>query len=444
MVQGSTITEEHGIIHSGTDSCLSERAAPAGHIASMNLPRCRFCGSPLENSFVDLGLSPLSNSYLRAEQLNRMEPFYPLHARVCSSCFLVQVEEFERPENIFGNYSYFSSYSSTWLQHASDFAAEATRRFNLNGASRVIEIASNDGYLLQYFRQRGIAVLGIEPAENVALAARQKGVETLTKFFSVATAQELVKSAIQGDLVIGNNVLAHVPDLNDFVAGLKRVLKPGGTISLEFPHLLRLIQENQFDTIYHEHFSYFSFCTAEKILARHGLTIYDVEELSTHGGSLRIYAAHAEDGKSPSARVPELREREMQAGIRDIGTYTRFSEQVRETKRALLEFLIQAKRQRKKIVGYGAPAKGNTLLNYCGIGRDFLDFTADISPHKQNHFLPGTHIPILQPDMIRQARPDFVLILPWNLRDEITQQLAYIREWGGRFVVPIPRVEVIE
>jgi 2-polyprenyl-3-methyl-5-hydroxy-6-metoxy-1,4-benzoquinol methylase len=409
----------------------------------MTFAHCRFCGSPLEHTFVDLGLSPLSNSYLRAEQLNQMEPFYPLHARVCSSCFLVQVEEFERPQNIFGNYSYFSSYSSTWLQHASDFAAMAVERFRLNGSSRVIEIASNDGYLLQYFRKRGISVLGIEPAENVAVAAREKGIETLTKFFGVATAQHLTESGVQGDLVIGNNVLAHVPDLNDFVAGLKRVLKAGGTISLEFPHLLRLIQENQFDTIYHEHFSYFSLSTAEKILAHHGLQVYDVEELPTHGGSLRAYAAHIEDGKTTSARVSELREREMKAGVGSIGTYTCFSEQVRETKRALLEFLIGAKRQRKKIVGYGAPAKGNTLLNYCGIGRDFLDFTADISPHKQSHFLPGTHIPIFHPDMIRQARPDFVLILPWNLREEITQQLAYIREWGGRFVVPIPRVEVI-
>lgn len=409
----------------------------------MNAPHCRFCASPLEHTFADLGLSPLSNSYLRADQLNRMEPFYPLHARVCASCFLVQVEEFERPEEIFGHYSYFSSYSSTWLRHASDFAAMATQRFHLNGKSRVIEIASNDGYLLQYFHQRGISVLGVEPAENVSAVAREKGIETLTKFFGVATAQDLGRSERQGDLVIGNNVLAHVPDLNDFVAGLKLVLKRGGTISLEFPHLLRLIQENQFDTIYHEHFSYFSLWTVGKIFARHGLKIFDVEELPTHGGSLRIFACHAEEPPPASASVSELTDRELKAGITSLETYTRFGERVRETKRALLEFLIEVKRERKTIVGYGAPAKGNTLLNYCGVGRDFLDFTADISPHKQNHFLPGTHIPIFHPDMIRQTRPDFVLILPWNLRDEITQQLAHVREWGGRFVVPIPRVEVI-
>jgi 2-polyprenyl-3-methyl-5-hydroxy-6-metoxy-1,4-benzoquinol methylase len=373
-----------------------------------------------------------------------MEPFYPLHARVCNSCFLVQVEEFERPENIFGNYSYFSSYSSTWLRHASDFAAMAVERFRLNGNSRVIEIASNDGYLLQYFHQRNISVLGIEPAENVSAAAREKGIDTLTKFFGVVTAQELARSDRRGDLVIGNNVLAHVPQLNDFVAGLKLVLKPGGTISLEFPHLLHLIQENQFDTIYHEHFSYFSFYTARKILAHHGLNIYDVDELTTHGGSLRVYVCHAEQRRDISSRVSALADRELKAGINTLETYTRFGEKVRETKRALLEFLIDVKRAGKTIVGYGAPAKGNTLLNYCGIGRDFLDFTVDISPHKQNHFLPGTHIPILHPDMIRRARPDFVLILPWNLRDEIMHQLADIREWGGRFVVPIPRVEVIE
>lgn len=410
----------------------------------MKAPLCRFCASPLEHTFADLGLSPLSNSYLRADQLNRMEPFYPLHARVCGSCFLVQVEEFERPEEIFGNYSYFSSYSSTWLRHASDFAAMAVERFHLNGKSRVIEIASNDGYLLQYFHQRGISVLGVEPAENVSAVARGKGIETLTRFFGVTTAKDLAKSERLGDLVVGNNVLAHVPDLNDFVAGLKLVLKPGGTISLEFPHLLRLIEENQFDTIYHEHFSYFSLWTVGKIFARHGLKIFDVEELPTHGGSLRIFACHADDKRPTGSSVSELINREVTAGITMLETYTGFGERVRETKRALLEFLIGVKRKGKTIVGYGAPAKGNTLLNYCGIGRDFLDFTADISPHKQNHFLPGTHIPILHPDMIRQARPDFVLILPWNLRDEITQQLAHVREWGGRFVVPIPRVEVIE
>jgi len=394
---------------------------------------------------VDLGLSPLSNSYLRAEQLNQMEPFYPLHARVCSACFLVQLEEYERPENIFQDYSYFSSFSESWLRHASEYATQASGRFELNGETSVMEIGSNDGYLLQYFKFRGIPVLGIEPAENVARAAEGKGIPTISRFFGMQMARELASDGRQADLLIGNNVLAHVPDLNDFVAGMKLVLKPRGIISMEFPHLLQLIESSQFDTIYHEHFSYFSFCTAERIFQKHGLRVFDVEMIPTHGGSLRLYASDAaEDQRPTSPRVSQLRQAELSAGIHDLATYTSFAERVRETKRALLEFLIGVKRARKSIVGYGAPAKGNTLLNYCGIGRDFLDYTVDISPHKQNHFLPGTHIPIYRPDMIRKTRPDYVLILPWNLRDEIVGQLADIREWCGRFVVPIPSVEVIE
>jgi 2-polyprenyl-3-methyl-5-hydroxy-6-metoxy-1,4-benzoquinol methylase len=406
---------------------------------------CRNCEAPLRHTFVDLGMSPLSNSFLRPEQLNLMEPFYPLHARVCERCYLVQLEQFERPEKIFGEYSYFSSFSETWLRHAREFAEGAITRFHLDAQSLVVEIASNDGYLLQYFRERGIRVLGVEPAQNVAKAAEERGIPTLAKFFGVRTAGELQAAGQQADLLVANNVLAHVPDLRDFVAGLKLALKPRGIITLEFPHLLRLIQGNQFDTIYHEHFSYFSFLTAGDILARQGLTVFDVQEIPTHGGSLRVYAGHAEDdSRTPHARVAELCKLEIAAGLRQVVTYAAFGHKARETKRSLLEFLVDAKNAAKSVVGYGAPAKGNTLLNYCGIGRDFLDYTADISPHKQGRFLPGTHIPIHHPDMIRKTRPDYVLILPWNLRDEIIGQLADIRAWGGRFVIPIPATEVIE
>jgi SAM-dependent methyltransferase len=411
----------------------------------MSIPECRFCGSPLHQTFVDLGVSPLSNAYLRLEQLSQMEPFYPLHARVCGQCFLVQIEQFECPENIFGDYAYFSSYSESWLDHARQYAENMTERFRLDEKSLVVEVASNDGYLLQYFQARGMQVLGIEPAQNVALAAEKKGIRTLARFFGTRVARELQAAGQEADLIVGNNVLAHVPDLRDFVAGLKLLLKPQGTITVEFPHLLRLMEGNQFDTIYHEHFSYFSFCTAERIFGKHGLTVFDVEVIPTHGGSLRLYACHAEGGsRKPHSRVSELREREIAAGICNLETYSRFGERVRETKRALLEFLIGVKRAAKSVVGYGAPAKGNTLLNYCGIGRDFLDYTVDISPHKQNHFLPGTHIPIYHPDMIRRTQPDFILILPWNLRDEVIGQMADIRQWGGRFVVPIPFPQVIE
>lgn len=407
------------------------------------MSKCRFCDHPLENTFVNLGMSPLSNAYIKPQQINSAEKFYPLHAYVCNNCLLVQLEEFETPEEIFSDYAYFSSYSETWLDHAKKYTELVTARFNLNHNSQIVEIASNDGYLLQYFQQKGMSVLGIEPAANVAKVAETKGIPSLVKFFGVSTAEELVKAGKQADLLLGNNVLAHVPNLNDFVAGMKIVLKPAGIITMEFPHLLQLIKQNQFDTIYHEHFSYFSFLTVETIFAHHGIQLFDVQELPTHGGSLRIYGQHA-GGKQPiSDRLCRLKEQEILAGLDQLATYQGFSEQVKATKRNLLEFLINAKKQGKIIVGYGAPAKGNTLLNYCGVRTDFIDYTVDRSPHKQGSFLPGTHIPIYHPDQVKETQPDYLLILPWNIKREIIEQMAYIREWGGKFVVPIPKVEVI-
>lgn len=390
-------------------------------------------------------MTPLSNAYVAADALQRRESFYPLHAYVCGACFLVQLDEFESPQHIFGDYAYFSSYSDSWLAHARAYAEAMVRRFRLEASSQVVEIASNDGYLLQYFKERKIPVLGIEPAANVAEVARRNGIPTRVQFFGVATARELAQEGLQADLLLGNNVLAHVPDINDFVAGMKSALKPDGVITMEFPHLLRLMQGNQFDTIYHEHFSYLSLTTVNRVFAAHGLVLFDVEELTTHGGSLRIFARHAEASAiAVRPAVAQLMAREAAAGLTTLAAYAAFAEQVRETKRALLEFLITAKRQGKRVAGYGAPAKGNTLLNYCGIRGDFLDYTVDRSPHKQGRYLPGTHIPIHAPDKLRETRPDYVLILPWNLKDEIVGQMAHIREWGGRFVVPIPRVEVLE
>jgi SAM-dependent methyltransferase len=404
---------------------------------------CRFCGAKLERTFVDLGVSPLVQSFLSAEQLNQMEPFYPLQVFVCGNCFLVQLQEFVAPENIFSDYLYFASYSESWLAHAKRYTDEMVQRFPINGSSLVVEIASNDGYLLQYFVDKKVPVLGIEPAANVAAVATQKGISSLVKFFSSQTARELVAKGMRADLLLGNNVLAHVPDINDFVKGMKILLKPNGVITMEFPHLMRLIEENQFDTIYHEHFSYFSFLTVQRIFAAHALTLFDVQELSTHGGSLRIFARHSEDSSKPICpRVTELLHREESAGYSRIETYSRFSEQVKETKRKLLEFLIQAKRSGKKIAAYGAAAKGNTLLNYCGIRTDFVEYTVDRSPYKQGKFLPGTRIPVYSPEQIRKTRPDYLLILPWNLKDEIIEQNAYIRDWGGQFVIPIPKVAV--
>ena len=411
----------------------------------MNRRPCRFCGAPLTLSFADLGMSPPSNAYLKPDQLGQMEKFYPLHAWVCASCMLVQLEEFETPEQIFSDYAYFSSYSESWLAHARAYTAMMIRRFDLGPRSKVIEIASNDGYLLQYFVAEGVPVLGIEPAANVAEAAEAKGVPSLVRFFGTRTAKDLTAQGTRADVLLGNNVLAHVPDLNDFVAGMKIVLAPNGVITMEFPHLLRLMQENQFDTIYHEHFSYFSFLTVREVFSAHGITLFDVEELSTHGGSLRIFGRHTEDAARPVAPAVEaLLARERTAGLDRIETYRAFDEQVKETKRSLLEFLIYAKRSGKRVVGYGAPAKGNTLLNYCGVRSDFIDYTVDRNPYKQGRFLPGVHIPIYGPERIRETRPDYVLILPWNLKDEVVAQMAGIREWGGRFVVPVPEVRVLD
>ena len=375
-----------------------------------------------------------------------MEPFYPLHAYVCGRCFLVQLDEFVSPEVIFGDgaYAYFSSYADSWLKHVSNYTDMVTERFGLGPRSHVVELASNDGYLLQWFVKKGIPVLGVEPAANTAQVAQERGVPTVVRFFGTDTARDLAAQSKHADLLLGNNVLAHVPNLNDFVGGMKLLLKPEGVITMEFPHLQRLMEENQFDTIYHEHFSYFSFVTVERVFAAHGLTLFDVEELPTHGGSLRIFARHASDGTKPiGERVTALRAREKALGYEDLAIYAAFGERVKETKRKLLTFLIDAKRAGKHIIGYGAPGKGNTLLNYCGVRTDFLDYTVDRSPHKQGRFLPGTRIPILHPDRIAQTKPDYVLLLPWNLKDEITDQMSHIRSWGGRFVVPIPAVTVL-
>jgi SAM-dependent methyltransferase len=404
---------------------------------------CRFCGAPVEAVFADLGMSPLANSYLPPERANGMEPFYPLRALVCGNCFLVQLEEFETPERIFSDYAYFSSYSSSWLDHSRRYAGQMVDRLGLDGGSHVVEIASNDGYLLQFFHDRQIPVLGIEPAANVAKVALQKGIPTLVEFFGRETASSLAGDSA-ADLLLGNNVLAHVPDLNDFVAGMRILLKPGGVITMEFPHLMRLIDDNQWDTIYHEHFSYFSFLTVTRVFEAHGLRLFDVEELPTHGGSLRIYGCHADDpAKTESEAATELREREVAAGYDHLETYLSYGRRVEADKRQILGFLIDLKQKGQRVIGYGAPAKGNTLLNYCGVGRDFIDYTCDLNPHKQGHFLPGSHIPIRSPETIREDKPDVVLILPWNLKDEIVQQLSFIREWGGRFAARTPELTLL-
>ena len=405
---------------------------------------CRFCAAPLEYVFADLGMSPLANSYLTPEQASAMEPFYPLRAFVCPSCFLVQLEEFETPDHIFTEYAYFSSYSTSWLEHSRRYVEQMIDMFGLDQSSHVVELASNDGYLLQYFQEHRFPVLGIEPAANVAKVALQKGIPTLVEFFGRQTASSLVESSA-ADLLIGNNVLAHVPDLNDFVSGMKLLLKPGGVITMEFPHLVRLIEENQFDTIYHEHFSYFSFVTARRVFAKHGLRLFDVEELPTHGGSLRIYGCHADDDSKPeSKRAAELAGRELSAGYEDVTTYLAYAHRVQEEKREILSFLIDLKRQGLSIAGYGAPAKGNTMLNFCGVRSDFIDYTVDLNPEKQSHLLPGSHIPIRAPEALRETKPDVVLILPWNLREEIMAQHAYVREWGGRFAARAPEMRLLD
>ncbi len=389
-------------------------------------------------------MSPLCESILPADKLDHMEPFYPLHAWVCGECLLVQLQDYVSAEHIFTEYAYFSSYSTAWLKHAEDYVAMIVDRLRLGPGSRVVEIGSNDGYLLQYFVRRGVPALGIEPAANVAEAARARGVDTVVKFFGVDTAREIVDSHGRADLILGNNVLAQIPDINSCVAGIAVALAPSGTATFEFPHLQRLVEGNQFDTIYHEHFSYFSLLAIERIFAKHRLVIFDVEELWTHGGSLRIYARPAaDDGRPVGERVIALRGREERLGYRDMATYDAFEERVRETKRKLLEVLIAAKRAGKRIAGYGAPGKGNTLLNYCGIRGDFIDFTVDRNPYKHGRFLPGTHIPVYPPEKIDADKPDYILILPWNLKDEIMAQLAPARAWGAQFIVPIPEAQIV-
>ena len=403
---------------------------------------CRFCSTPLTHTFCDLGMSPLSNSYIAADELQAEEQFYPLHAYVCGACFLVQLDEFASPQEIFSDYAYFSSFSDSWLEHCKDYTQLMQSRLGLDESSLVVEIASNDGYLLQYFVDAGIPVLGVEPAANVAAAAEDKGILTIVKFFGTETARELVGACQQADLLLGNNVLAHVPDINDFVAGMAIALKPGGVITMEFPHLLQLIQNNQFDTIYHEHFSYLSLLSVEQIFARHGLQVFDVDEIPTHGGSLRICARLA-GNELVIDNIVALRKKEADGGLSNLDTYTAFGEKAQEIKRSLLDFLSAAKREGKRVAAYGAPAKGNTLLNYCGVRQEFIDFTVDRNPAKQNRFLPGTHLPVYAPEKLSDTKPDYVLILPWNIKDEIMDKMQHIRDWGGKFVVPIPKVEVL-
>ena len=407
--------------------------------------RCRVCDNELGDPFLSLGNSPLSNSFLSRDELNRMEPYYPLAVYICKRCFLVQVEEFKTAKSIFSkDYPYFSSFSESWLKHCKDYTAMMMRRFGFNNKSFVVEIGSNDGYLLQYFKQYDIPVLGIEPAANTAQAAIKNGIPTDITFFDASYARLMNENGKQADLIIGNNVLAHNPNLNDFVGGLKIILKPFGIISMEFPHLLKLIEENQFDTIYHEHFSYFSFHAVQKLFHSHDLALFDVERIPTHGGSLRIYARHKNSRSIPiTNRVANILEREQDAGLLDLKTYNSFRDKVQSTKRTLLKFLIEVKNEGKKIIGYGAPAKGNTLLNYCGIRTDFLDYTVDRNTHKQNKYLPGTHIPIKHPDKIKEDKPDYILILPWNIKDEIMEQISYIRKWSGKFIIPVPTVEIL-
>ncbi len=404
---------------------------------------CRLCTGPLTEVFADLGMSPLANSYVKAENLSRMEPFYPLCAYVCSQCMLVQLQEFETPVDIFSDYAYFSSYSTSWLEHAERYAHEMVSRFGLGTQSRVIEIASNDGYLLQYFKALGIPVLGIEPAQNVAQVAVEKGIPTRVIFFGEETAQQIVQENLQSDLLIGNNVFAHVPNLHSFTAGLKTAIKPDGIITLEFPHLLNLMRETQFDTIYHEHFSYFSLFVVQKLFERHGLVVFDVEELPTHGGSFGFTVSVAITRTIPLPTVlPGVLDKELAYGIDRLETYRNFAEKVKDAKCDLLEFFVRARKEGATVVGYGAPAKANTLLNYCGIGRELLPFTVDRSPYKQGTYLPGTHIPVRAPEAIESCEPDYVLILPWNLKEEIMLQMACVRDWGGRFVVGIPSLQV--
>lgn len=406
---------------------------------------CRFCGARLEDTFVDLGMSPLCEKYVAPDRLDEAERFYPLHVWICRQCLLVQLEAVVTPEELFSDYAYFSSYSDSWVAHARAYCEEVIRRFGLGANSRIVEIACNDGYLLRHFAARGFNVLGIEPAANVARVAEARGIPTEVRYFGRETAAHVRDRQGSADLLVGNNVLPHVPDLNDFVSGMKHLLAPDGVITLEFPHVVQLIEQSQFDTIYHEHFSYFSFLTAERVFHAHGLGVFDVEQLCTHGGSLRIYAQHAESAPHRvTERVSRLRALERAGGYDRLEAYAGFSDKVEAIRRSLLDFLVRAKTQGKRVAGYGAPGKGNTLLNYCGIGPDLLEYTVDRSPHKQGHYTPGTRIPIGHPDRIAETRPDYVLILPWNLKEEIMEQMAFIRAWGGRFVVPIPTLRLFD
>jgi hypothetical protein len=407
-------------------------------------PECRLCNAPLSTTFVDLGMSPLCESILAVDQIDQMEPYFPLRVLVCNNCFLVQLREYVKPESIFSEYDYFSSYSTSWVEHARRYCEMIQARLNLGPNSQVFEIASNDGYLLQHFVRQGVPVTGVEPAANVAAVGREKNIPTIVEFFGVELARRLVSEGKHADLIVGNNVLAQVPDLNDFVGGMATLLGSNGVITLEFPHLERLIDENQFDTIYHEHFSYFSFVTIDRLAKHHSLNVFDVEHLTTHGGSLRVYLCRTGAPYARSPSVDALLAHERQRGFEDINTYATFSAQVHQTKRQLLSFLIKLKDNGAKLCGYGAPGKGNTLLNYCSIGADFLDFTVDCNPYKHGFYTPGMHIPIYPVSAIDDARPDYLLILPWNLKREIIEQMRHVGDWGCKFIVAIPSVEVID
>lgn len=406
---------------------------------------CRFCNSPLENVFIDLVNSPASNSFLTKDQLNEPETFYPLKVFVCDECKLVQIDEYKKSDDIFnGEYVYFSSYSSSWLEHSKAYSDLMLARFNFDSTSLVVEIASNDGYLLQYFKEKQIPVLGIEPTKNTAEVAIRKGIPTVTEFFGTKLASDLVNNGKKADLLLGNNVLAHVPDINDFVGGMKIMLNKGGIITMEFPHLVQLVDNNQFDTIYHEHFSYLSFYSVKQIFEKHGMEIFDVEEITTHGGSLRIYAKHDDDySKEISANVNKLIQKEIQKGITGADYYNGFQQKAEKVKLDLLCFLIEQKENGKKVAAYGAAAKGNTLLNYCGVKNDLIDFVVDANPHKQNKYLPASHIPVLGEEFLRSEKPDFILIMPWNIKSEILEQLSYVRSWNAKFVIAIPKLELI-
>jgi 2-polyprenyl-3-methyl-5-hydroxy-6-metoxy-1,4-benzoquinol methylase len=405
---------------------------------------CRFCNNTLTNEFVDLGFSPPSNAYLKATNLNEPETFFPLRIMVCEKCFLVQIDEFAKHDDIFNaDYAYFSSFSTSWLAHAKAYTQMMTKRFGFNSQSQVIEIASNDGYLLQYFKEQGVPVLGIEPTANTAAAAKEKGIESVVDFFGVRLATALAAKGTKADLLLGNNVLAHVPDINDFVGGLPILLKPEGVVTFEFPHLLQLIDKNQFDTIYHEHFSYLSLIAVKQIFEKNGLQIFDVEEVTTHGGSLRVFAKHkADTSKTIAANVAAMLDKETKFGLNDLAIYKTYQAKAEKVKNDFTQFLIQAKNDGRKVAGYGAAAKGNTLLNFAGTKKDLLQFVVDASPHKQNKFLPGVHIPVVTEANIKETKPDYVVILPWNLKEEIATQLAYINEWGGTFVVAVPKLEI--